>query len=303
MDSRLLVLAFDEILRWIDAHHQSLITGGVCVFIGAVLGGLARRRGPTSRQPALETAPPQVASEVHQPGATSASSVVSPDAASTAHDPTAPTTPSAVSLPSDPSDDSPKAAPVTPVSERALARKPSSCIQIKTMLGVVLFPTSHAAGKYGDWLTAIYFTRKGCVKRKSKLNAVHGIDGVYVRPRKRITDHLDIFIVETKINSGRLQPDQLSVAGILSRCEDLIASGDDELRATGELVRHAVGRRTLHRVFRILVIHDLISGISTRHNVEPNGVKLTKAGQWRNHYDVERTLRAKLRSGKVSLLP
>lgn len=189
------------------------------------------------------------------------------------------------------------ALPMTPQS-KGTAVAPAGT-EIKTMIGVVVFPTTHAAGKYGDWLTAIYYTRRGYKKLRSKRTAVHGIDGVYVRRRPNAPDAYNVHIVENKINRSRLQRNQLSDSGILQRCHDLMKSGDEELAFTAEVVIKALQGDTNDKPFRILITHNLEVGISVRHLVDTNGEQVRKLGQWKNQETIRKTLNAKIRKGKV----
>jgi len=180
---------------------------------------------------------------------------------------------------------------------------------IPTMIGRVAFMNPHAEGRFGDWLTAQYFTRRlkrPYAKLKSKLPGERGIDGVYRRyhsGRENITCSFtyEILIVENKINSGALSPGQLSVEWIRLQCDKMMRSGDRELLDTAAAILHALSKGTGHKSKQMLVTHDLVSGMSTRHHVDESGNKRELLGQWDNRRAVRRSLERKLEQGEVRL--
>ena len=180
---------------------------------------------------------------------------------------------------------------------------------IPTMLGRVAFKNPHAEGRFGDWLTAQYYTRRRkrpYAKLKSKLPGERGIDGVYRRyqlGRKstRYTYTYELLIIENKINRGVLSRGQLSVEWVRVQCDKMMKSGDCELLDTASAILHALSQDTAHKAVRLLITHNLVSGTSTRHHVDEFGNKQELQGEWNNGRAVRRSLERKLEKGDVRL--
>lgn len=181
--------------------------------------------------------------------------------------------------------------------------------RVATMLGTVVFGNSLKAGKFGDWLTAQYYTTRPTrpyVKLKSKLPGEKGIDGVYRRyclapNTTRYTNTYELLVVENKINSGKLRAGQLSVEWVRSRCKTMMQSGDRELQQTAAAIINALDPETEHSVLRLLVTHDLVQGVSQRHYVDDEGRKGQQHGKWRNHRRITKSLSRKLEKGEIRL--
>lgn len=262
-----------ECVQWyrevlLDNPEHLILLGLLCLLLGFLIGSTAGRRRSRRQRQTIVSAEEVPAEPPAEPDSRSGSS----------------------SRPSEPA---------------ASAFQPSTSpgskgFEVWTMIGIVRFQSTHAAGRFGDWLTAIYYTRKGYTKLRSKRNSLHGIDGIYVKRRPRVANSHTILIVENKINSGQLQPDQLSISGIRRRCKDLLMVADQELHATADLVLKALDGRSADKPVRLLITHDLESGVSTRHHVDDEGRKAQKQGQWRNHGTVQKSLAAKLRKGEIT---
>ena len=154
----------------------------------------------------------------------------------------------------------PKAAPAQIVT-RTESPRPSVRYPRKVAVAgsgyAVEFPNPQSKGRLGDSLTARRLTAVGYTKATSKLDQVHGIDGVYVRYNDKGSPH-EILIVENKVDSGKLAPDQMTNRWIAKKVEDMLAHPDDKVRRTGELIRdnpRVVRRQLWH--------HDLRSGRTT----------------------------------------
>lgn len=181
---------------------------------------------------------------------------------------------------------------------------------IPTMLGRVAFKNPHAEGKFGDWLTAQYYTRR--LKRpyrklKSKLPGEKGIDGVYRRyhfdrKRSRYLYSYELLIIENKINGSVLSPGQLSLAWVRLQCDKMMQTGERELLDTAAAILHALSEGTGHKAKRLLITHNLVSGKSTRHHVDELGSKRELLGEWDNSWAVRKSLEVKLRKGEVRVV-
>lgn len=130
---------------------------------------------------------------------------------------------------------------------------------------IVKFRNSHEKGRLGDALTARYLTAKQYDKLNSKLDKVHGIDGVYVHH-----DHsgkpLDIIIVENKVDSSTLNPGQMSNDWIEERLVRMMKHEDDSLRQTATLIRT---NRNIVR--KELWHHNLRSGTTSIFSLDDGG--------------------------------
>jgi hypothetical protein len=172
-------------------------------------------------------------------------------------------------------------------------------VPIQTLIGTLVFPTTHAVGKVGDNLTALYFTGLGYTKKKSKTSKVHGIDGVYVRYSPASRSCWEIIVVENKINTSGYKPHQLSLDGIESQCDRMLRSEDTEVHETAELILEMMSGANRDRLARVLVRHDLRTGRSTRTAVDRDGHVLDKQGQWKNERHMTMVLRNAVKKGRA----
>ena len=130
---------------------------------------------------------------------------------------------------------------------------------------IVKFRNSHEKGRLGDALTARHLTAKQYDKLNSKLDKVHGIDGVYVR-RDHSGKPLDIIIVENKVDSSTLNPGQMSNDWIEERLVRMMKHEDDSLRQTATLIRT---NRNIVR--KELWHHNLRSGTTSIFSLDDGG--------------------------------
>lgn len=144
---------------------------------------------------------------------------------------------------------------VTPDKKPTIRVKPyPQRIKVKDSGFEIEFPNSHEEAKFGDWLTAIRLTAQHYRKEPSKLNSIHGIDGVYVRYYDNGNPR-DILIVENKVGGGKLGQGQMTDEGIAKRVKKMIDHQDADVRRTGELIR-----KNPSLVRKELWHHDLASG-------------------------------------------
>jgi hypothetical protein len=170
-------------------------------------------------------------------------------------------------------------------------------IPISTLIGRIVFPSSHAVGRVGDSLSAIYYTKLGYTKKKSKTSKVHGIDGVYVRYNPRNKTQREVVVIENKINTSGYKRHQLSLEGITSRCHKMLKSEDAAVQETAELILAAMSNANNDRLIRLIVRHDLRIGKSTRFCVDEAGNSSDKHGEWQNEHQMTRVLRNAIKKG------
>lgn len=121
----------------------------------------------------------------------------------------------------------------------------------------IVFPDPHSKGRFGDSLTARRLTAQGYKKEPSKLDTIHGIDGVYVRYYDNGSPR-EILIVESKVDSGKLGTKQMTDERIAELVERMLVHADPEVRRTGKLIRENPGL-----VHKQLWHHYLASGKTT----------------------------------------
>ena len=127
---------------------------------------------------------------------------------------------------------------------------------------VVDFPNPHSKGRLGDALTARRLTGAKYRKLTSKLDEIHGIDGVYVR-YDGIGIPQEILIVENKVDSANLAPGQMTDEWISTSLRKMLDHPDESVRQTAELIQsnpNVVRKELWH--------HDLKSGITTIYSLD-----------------------------------
>lgn len=133
----------------------------------------------------------------------------------------------------------------------------------------VEFQDSLSKGTFGDSLTARRLTAKAYTKLRSKVDRVHGLDGVYIRYDN---DNLqEVLIVENKVDWGALRSGQMKDEWIDERVDKMILHADAKVRHTGELIR---GNRDLVR--KELWHHDLRSGVTTISSLDAEAEKTSQ---------------------------
>lgn len=125
------------------------------------------------------------------------------------------------------------------------------------------FRDSVAKGNFGDSLTGIRLTAQGYGEEVSKIDGTHGIDGVYTRYANN-GNLQEVLIVENKVDSGVLDPGQMTDTWIDEKVEKLIASGDSDMGHIGTLIQKnpSLVRKQLWR-------HHLASGETTVSRLDP----------------------------------
>lgn len=134
----------------------------------------------------------------------------------------------------------------------------------------IVFLNSQQKGRLGDRLTALRLTGQGYEKLKSKYNALHGIDGVYVK-RSANGEVLEIRLIDSKVDSAQLNPGppaQMSDAWIRQSCQKMLDSGDPQTARTARLILdHFESPKLRREVWH----HDLSTGKTTVRPVDTRG--------------------------------
>lgn len=133
--------------------------------------------------------------------------------------------------------------------------------QIKsTIIGNVKFINSHVKGRFGDRLSAIRLTGMGYKKLNSKLNTIHGIDGVYIK--KTNGKIREIIIAENKVDRAQLSygpPKQMSDEWVRNNAMKLAEHNSKSLQQTGNLIIDAMNNNP-SLIQKQLWKHDLELG-------------------------------------------
>ena len=134
----------------------------------------------------------------------------------------------------------------------------------------VEFSNPQAMGRFGDSLTARRLTAQGYTKETSKVDDIHGIDGVYVRYKSNKTPQ-KIIIVENKAGSGRLIGDRMTDMWVNKQINKMLDHSDHKVRRTGELIRanpNLVDKQLWH--------YDLYSGKTTISSLDAEAKKISR---------------------------
>ena len=145
----------------------------------------------------------------------------------------------------------------------------------------VEFPDSHSKGTFGDWLTAAWLTARGYKKLDSKLDKIHGIDGVYLRYEKDNPKKIqEILLVETKVGKARInrQTEQMTDGWSNDKVDKMRASENNKIRETGELIHANPGL-----VRKELWHHDLNNGNTTIYRLDSEA-KMVSGTKQAEHY-------------------
>lgn len=136
----------------------------------------------------------------------------------------------------------------------------------------VFFKSTHLMGRFGDYITTKRLTAMGYTKLKSKVDDIHGIDGVFVK-RNSKGEIDEIIIVENKVNNSKLSkgpPKQMSDDWVNKKLEEMAKSSDNKTRQTAQIIKNKMASSP-GKVKRELWHHDLKTGQSSRSTVDSNG--------------------------------
>jgi len=157
--------------------------------------------------------------------------------------------------------------------------------QVKnTIIGKIKFINSHQKGRLGDRLTAYRLTGMGYKKLKSKLNNIHGIDGVYIKKDKN-GNMVELLIVENKVDKSSLnkKTKQMSDEWVLLNAEKLIHSDDIHTKVTGKLILDTYKNQRdifIKQVWR----HDLEQGVTISTIRGINAEKIDQGLKWQDEF-------------------
>ena len=105
----------------------------------------------------------------------------------------------------------------------------------------VIWQNTQEIGRFGEHWTARNLTAMGYTKLNSKLDEIHGIDGVYIQ--KNASDNITkIIVTESKVNGSSLNNSQsikqMSDQWLGERIEKMLVNESSEVRKTGELLKN-----------------------------------------------------------------
>lgn len=142
-------------------------------------------------------------------------------------------------------------------------------IRLSTPLGAVTAANTHAVGKVGERFTTQRLTAEGLEKLNSKIDSIHGIDGLFCR---RLDGQIvELIVTETKVNKSQLKAGQLTRSGVEHRLRQAIEKAPtmaarQDLEAALELVA-----KDSPVVSFQLWRHDLSTGTTRVREVTPRG--------------------------------
>lgn len=171
---------------------------------------------------------------------------------------------------------------------------------ITTVVGNVRFANTFEIGALGDYLTAKRLGSMGYHKLPSKINKIHGIDGIYIKksPSGTMTE---LLIVENKVGSSRLSPRQMSESWIMENVEKMRLSSDRQVQTTGDAIFEAMSSNP-----------EIIQRQIWNHNIETGGTVVRKLNQkgkpgdvlydWSDRF-IENTINQRCASGTLMCVP
>ena len=127
---------------------------------------------------------------------------------------------------------------------------------------IVGFPNTHSKGRLGDALTAKRLTGEKYEKLTSKVDEIHGIDGVYVL-RDGNGNPQEILIVENKVDRAILAPGQMTDDWISTNLRKMLDHPDESVRHTAKLIQSnpKIVRKELWQ-------HNLDNGITKIYSLD-----------------------------------
>ena len=141
-----------------------------------------------------------------------------------------------------------------------------------SVVGKVFFKSTHLMGRFGDYIAAKRLTAMGYTKLRSKVDDIHGIDGVFVkRNSKGGVD--EIIIVENKVNNATLSkgpPKQMSDEWINKKLGEMAKSNNNQTRQTAEIIKNKLATNP-DKVKGELWHHNLKTGHTSRSSVDSDG--------------------------------
>lgn len=130
------------------------------------------------------------------------------------------------------------------------------------------FVRSTDQGNFGEILTAMMMAARGWWSINGKVNGSHGIDGIFIRP---VDAGWQACLIETKTNSGKYRPRQMSDEKLLGDLDRLYLTAPATLAPLYGAIHHAV-RTASPAVRKELWRHALESGHTQAFTLASDGV-------------------------------
>jgi hypothetical protein len=143
-----------------------------------------------------------------------------------------------------------------------------------TVSGTKRFVTRTALGGVGEAVTVGHYEEMGLKYFKSQVGS-KGMDAVFAKFNKN-GDLLEVYVVETKVNSSKLSYGQMADDWIRQGCKQ--ARKNNDARQAAELVEKALDPANGVVLHRHLMHVDVGTGAATRYSVATTGEVATK--QW-----------------------
>ena len=125
----------------------------------------------------------------------------------------------------------------------------------------IIARTTTQVGKLGEHITNRLLTSQGYKKISSKIFGNQGIDHIFVKYNKK-GEISKVQIVETKVNTSQLRPDQMTDIGILNRIEKLLSKPEisNEEKQVYEFIKNNI---ETNKVVKQLFNHNTSTNITT----------------------------------------
>ena len=166
----------------------------------------------------------------------------------------------------------------------------------ETLEGVIVFRNTLEKGSIGDRVShKVFVVHKKYSHHQSKFKGGKGIDGVYSHTDK--SGQKQLFLVENKIKGARLAEGQMSDGWVSTKIAEMNKYGDKSVRETAPMIEAAMSPTSSIIVRKVLVEHNLQTGVLQCFNVNADGLK--DAMRWEENY--EPTMREILKAYKEKL--
>ena len=151
----------------------------------------------------------------------------------------------------------------------------------ETPIGKIEFRNSHEKGRLGDRITALRLTGMGYKKLTSKIDNIHGIDGVFIK-KNESGEIIEVLIVENKVDSARLADNQMSNDWLLKQAELMRNSHDIALQKTGQIIIDSIDNPNI--IFKKeLWQHDLYKGLTIVKRLGQSGEVLNALHKYKDN--------------------
>lgn len=171
----------------------------------------------------------------------------------------------------------------------------------KTIIGEISFKNSHVKGRLGDRLSALRLTGMGYKKLNSKINTLHGIDGVYIKRKNGKIN--EILIVENKVDGSQLSygpPKQMSDEWIIGNAHKMLSKENKSLQQTGKLIINAMNNNPV-LIKKQLWKHDLETGDTSVKKIGKHGEVMETVKKWKDNL-IPNELKKWCNKGRITCL-